>query len=326
MVTTKIDDGAFLREIYAKGDSAFLSGDTLHNPYMFDFDSDWRITLLDTADKYAKYNVKISKTAGAIDEFVAGLKYNDDVRPLAAPVETFEKRFRWFYTYYTFKTVYPCISEKILVAIDEYMNEDEQKLWFRGDVSAYSGMTGLELKNIMDNMEDRFLEWYNRNVYEAYFNVIRDFEKLSADSPYVALLSAAKDVVLRILVEKNVLDEIDITYINHALDTYFNTTHFSDSYKKNAQKINEMCDEYMSDNLFNKRIEYKLIVQGKLVNSNAPLVNGDTLTWNVMAINLIPGDYELTATSRSVNIWAFAVVFFLIVLSVYCLMKLKTKR
>jgi hypothetical protein len=328
MVTTKIDgDGAFLREIYAKGDSAFLSGDMSHNPYMFNLDSNWRVTLLDTADKYAEYNVKISKTVGAVDEFVVVLKCDEDVRPLAAPVETFEKRFRWFYSYYTFKTVYPCISEKILVAIDEYMNKDEQKLWFQGDISAYAGMTGMGLKDRLDDMEEKFVEWFFRNVYEACFNGIMAFEKLSADSPYVALLPAAKDIVFQILVEKNVKKDVtDINYISTLLDTYFNTTHFSDSYKKNAQKINKMCEEYLPENLFSKRIEYKLIVPGKLVNANAPSISGDTLTWKVMAINLIPDDYELTATSRSVNIWAFVVVFFLIVLSVYCLRKLKTKR
>jgi hypothetical protein len=325
MVTTKFDrDGSCFREIYAKGDSAFLSGNLSHNPYMFNLDSDWHITTLDIAEKQQKYNVKISKTVGAVEEFSTGLQFDKDIRPLAAPTETFQKSFKWFYTYYTFKTVYPCISEKIPVAIDEYMTENEQKLWFQGDFSAYLGMTGLELKDKMDNIENQFMSWYYRNVYEVYFNVVYNFEKLSENSPYLTLLPAAKDTVFRILEpEMDLFD--DIEHINHTLDIYFKTTHFSDSYKVNEQQFDRMCEKYLLEDLFSKEIEYQLIVPGKLINANTFSVYRDTLTWKITALRLIPGDCELTATSRTVNIWAFAVVFFLIVLSGYCFLKLRTK-
>jgi hypothetical protein len=326
-VTTKINrDGSCLREIYAKGDSEFLSGDLSHNPYMFRLDSGWRIIPLDIAGKQKKYNVKTGKTAGAVEEYSAALQFDENMKPLAAPVETFQKRFRWFYTYCSFKAVYPCISKKIPVTIDNYMNREEQKLWFRGDFSAYPGMTGLELKNEMDRMEDQFMAWYERNIYEVYFNVVYDFERQTENGGYALLLHAARDTVFQTVKSENAPEVSNIVDLNSALDKYFKTTHFSDSYKENKQQIDRMCEEYLPENLFSTEIEYRLTVPGKLVNTNAATVNQDTLTWKITALHLIPGDYELSATSHTVNIWAFAAVFALIALSGYCLIKVRRNR
>jgi hypothetical protein len=318
MSITKIHpDGSCLREIYAKGDSAFLADNMSNNPYMFRFDSEWKLTLLETNEKHEKYNVKISKSVDRLEDYSTALEFDEKFRPLVTPVETLQKRFGWFYTYYTFKTVYPCISDKIPVSIDKYMNRGEQKLWFQGDFSAYSGMTGLELKDKMDNMENRFLEWYSRNVQEVYFDIICDFERRLGDSCHITQLFAIKDSVFQIKADY-------ITDILELFDKHLGATYFSDMYKTNEQQIDEMCNERLLEDLFSREVEYKLIIPGKLISANTTLINQDTLTWKIMAVNLIPDNYELTATSRTVNIWAFAIVFLFIVISVYCLIKAKT--
>ncbi|MDR3141324.1 MAG: hypothetical protein LBU37_06340 [Tannerellaceae bacterium] len=320
MSVTRINpDGSCLREIYAKGDSAFLAGNRSYNPYMFNPGSDWTVTPSEATGKDAKYNVKISKTADRLEGFSTESKFDEKFRPLVAPAETLQKRFGWFYTYYTFKTVYPCIADKIPVSIDKYMNKDEQELWFQGNFSAYPGMTGLELKHEMDNMENKFLEWYTKNVQEAYFDVICDFEKRLGNSRHIAQLSAIKDSVFQ-----NGTDElVDILKL---FDKYLETNYFSDLYKTDKRQIDEMCNERLLEDLLSRDIEYKLIMPGKLISSNAPLISQDTLTWKIMAANLIPDNYELTATSRTANIWAFAVVFLFVAVSGYCLIKTKMTR
>jgi hypothetical protein len=300
-----------VREIYAKGDSAFLAGDLSHNPYMFRLDSEWIIT---PSDAIEKYNVKTGKTADNIEDFSNKLSFDEQFRPLVAPVETVRKRFGWFYTYYSFKAVYPCISDRIPVSIDKYLNKDEQKLWFRGDFSTWTGMTGLEVKNDMDEMENKFMEWYSQNVREIYFDVIGDFEKQSGNSRYLTQLPAVKDSVFQIQSD-------DINDVLTLLDKHLKTNHFSDMYKTNKQQIDKMCEERLSEDLFSRAIEYKLIIPGKLISANTPLISRDTLTWKIMAIHLIPDNYELTATSRVTNTWAFAAVVLLLAVSIYCLTK-----
>lgn len=45
-------DGSIYREVYARGDSAFIAGDKNHNPYMFQIDAGWQIVKLDSAIKF----------------------------------------------------------------------------------------------------------------------------------------------------------------------------------------------------------------------------------------------------------------------------------
>ncbi|MDR3094054.1 MAG: hypothetical protein LBU62_05365 [Bacteroidales bacterium] len=159
MLTTVHPNGACLREIYAQGDSAFAAGDWSENPYLFRLDSSWQITPIIDHHTKQKFNVKIAKNFHSIDEISADLQFDEDLRPLVAPKETLQKHFRWFYTCYSFKAVYPTIPVQQPVPIDRYLSKSEQKLWFQGDLSGYAGLNGIELKEEMDDIELRFGKW-----------------------------------------------------------------------------------------------------------------------------------------------------------------------
>jgi hypothetical protein len=325
-MATKINpDASCLREIYANGNPKFLAGNMEENPYIFHLDSTWQITCLDTANREDRYNVKISKTVRNIGEFSENIQCNESLRPLATPVETLEKRFRWFYTYYTFKAVYPCISDNIPVSIDKYMSKDEQKAWFQENFSAFYGMNGYELNETLNILEDKFLTWYLRNVYEIYIETVYSLAAFSDSNLYVSQLPAIKDTLFEMITPKNELD-MDNEDVNQELDRYFNTTYFSDFYEDNKQQINEKCEERFSKVYFNEAIKYELIIPGKLISANTSLISQDTLTWKITAIRLLPDNYELTAISRTIHPWAFVVVFLLIAVSVYCLVKAKKWR
>jgi hypothetical protein len=269
--------------------------------------------------------MKISKTVRNIGDFSANIHYNKSLQPLAAPIETLEKRFRWFYTYYTFKTVYPCISDKILVSIDQYMTKDEQKMWFQENYSAFGGMNGYELNDVLYLLETKFFAWYLRNVYEVYLETVYSLAKLSDSNLYVSQLPSVKDTLFQ-MINHQKDRSFESEDINRKLDQYFNTTYFSDFYEANKQQIEEKCEERYMEKLFSKTIKYELIIPGKLISANTSLINQDTLVWNITAMRLVPDNYELTAISRTVHPWAFVIVVFFIILSVYCLVKVKKWR
>ncbi|GHT24415.1 hypothetical protein FACS189430_09270 [Bacteroidia bacterium] len=158
ITTTIRPDGSCLREVYTKGDSAFVAGDWSNNPYLFRVDSSWQIEQV--ADYEQKFNVKLAKTFHSIEEISSGLQFDEDLRPLVAPEEALQKRFRWFYTYYSFKTAYPPVQ--LPVPIDRYLSKAEQKLWFQGDLAAYAGRNGIELKKELDDIEKRFEIWFEQ--------------------------------------------------------------------------------------------------------------------------------------------------------------------
>jgi len=58
------------------------------------------------------------------------------------------------------------------------------------------------------------------------------------------------------------------------------------------------------------RIEYHLILPGKVFLTNSDWNYSDTLIWEINAIRLYASeDYILTAESRKTNIWAFVLTF-----------------
>ena len=96
-MTSRIDtNGSMHREVYARGDSAFIAGNKTHNPFLFQLDTDWQIVNLDSTLKFnfwgeeEKLNVKACRNIPLINgeyffdssffrfrscQFLLGLKY-----------------------------------------------------------------------------------------------------------------------------------------------------------------------------------------------------------------------------------------------------------
>ena len=160
-VKTRIHpDGSAHREVYAFADSAFMAGDPMKNPFMFSLDSGWVVTRFDSVRTHnyfgeeGKINVCAGREEPSVSMFAEQVHPKDPMyRPLVTPQETLTKHFRWFYTYYTYTGIYPELADKGPVPLKNYLNESEQKLWFQGDDTAYRGMNGLEMKELLDRLE-----------------------------------------------------------------------------------------------------------------------------------------------------------------------------
>jgi hypothetical protein len=321
-IDTQINSaGSGVRTIYARGDSAFLSGDTSHTPYLFSYSPDWRFMVIDTLhtklDK--NYNVGIRKSFRSTDELNSGLTVSKEQFPLLTPVEQLKKHFRWFYTYYSFKVVYHHLSEQLPVSIDKYMTKEEQKCWFQGDFSGYSGMTGYECKNELDDVAAKFDEWWGRNEYEISFNTVRHFAKETGGNPYFPELENVKDTLFVVLNLKDSIknggnvDVVSPERICNTLDAYFHTTAFSTLFSENKDRITHYYDEQkrIAEEIPNKiSLEYRLLLPGKVFNTNADWNRSDTLIWKVNGLRLYASeDYKLLAESRKTNVWAFILTF-----------------
>jgi CheY-specific phosphatase CheX len=65
---------------------------------------------------------------------------------------------------------------------------------------------------------------------------------------------------------------------------------------------------------FGMELTYNLSMPGKIIDSNTPVIHGDTLTWKVDAYRFFFTDYTLHTKSRKPNIWAFGLTGLLILL------------
>ena len=67
--------------------------------------------------------------------------------------------------------------------------------------------------------------------------------------------------------------------------------------------------------VFEMEINYKLSVPGKVIETNAPFMSGDTLSWKLDANRIFLKDYVISAESRKPNFWAFGLTGVVVILS-----------
>ena len=176
MVSRIKTDGSLYREVYAYGDSAFLAGDRAENPFLFQIDSDtWQLVGLGSSIKFnfwgneQELNVKVCRDIpGMSGEYFEVSDTKEYAAPLAVPQEILEKKFRWFYTYYSYKAIYSELPDKGPVPLDRYFSDEERQIWFRGDENAFAGWNGIELNNRLDDIENKFVvEESDKDLYET---------------------------------------------------------------------------------------------------------------------------------------------------------------
>ncbi len=305
MVTTLDRDGNAIREVYTKGDSAFMAGDMSHNPFLFNIGLNWNIIRYDSVLKYNFFgseniiNVKASKKVSSIDLFSKELNCSEINRSLAAPEETLTKNFGWFYTNYTFTGVYKKLNFQVPVSIDKYLSKEEQKLWTQGNFKDYGTTNGFEMKNMLDGIEDEFMDWYSRNCFEIGLNSI---EKISKKT----IADEDKDKIYKLLYKKEQTEDIMPELIAKTLDIFYKTNSFSKLYKTNKKSIDqEFENTSLKIELLSNIISYELIVPGEIISTNSSIINSNTLTWKVDGIRILFDDYTLTTQYRVTNTWAF---------------------
>lgn len=326
-ITTLDRKGNAHREIYTKADSAFMTGDLSYTPFLFDISSGWDIIPLDSAYMYDYFgeekivNVKVTRQAPSIDSFSEQLKSDGYNKSFAAPEETLTKKFRWFYTNYAFKGVYKRLNYDVPIPIDSCLSKEEQRLWTQGDFSSYSGMNGIEISQLLSEIEDKFTDWYARNCFEISLNILSE---LAGEK----VVEADKDKLFKQLNRKNQDADILPETVCELLDAFYGTTRFSKLYNENGKTIEEKFEDSTSViHYLGTTISYELVVPGEILSSNSSDIHLNTLKWKVDGIRIFFDDYTLAAEYRVVNIWAFIISAFILIIAIVSItLLLKRKR
>ena len=335
-MTSRIDtNGSMHREVYARGDSAFIAGNKTHNPFLFQLDTDWQIVNLDSTLKFnfwgeeEKLNVKACRNIPLINgEYFSISNGKEQMSSLAIPTEQLKKRFKWFYTYYIYTATYKELPDKGPVPLDKYLNKEEQIIWFRGDNAAFSGMNGIEQNDKLDKLEAKFGEWYNRSQYEVIWEVIRQFTSQKGDTVYVNRLNELKETVYtNHLSGKDSSGDAGIDDVCALFDKVGQTNYYLELYKAHAKAMDNMCEQKIKiAEVFYHAIQFELTMPGTLLSSNASLSTNNIMVWKIDGLRLLTGNYVLTAESRVINYWAFGLTLLIILATLGIFIKLYRNR
>lgn len=332
MVTTVFPDCSVMREFNQYADSAFLAGDTAKsNPFWFDLDSGWQVSCYPAnTDTVYNWPMSVSEIGTCDSTFVRvkAVRHWSKVDSLndfpffgksqwstISPKVEFEKRFRWFFTYYYFSERYPRIELFSKIPLNKYITNEEAEMYLKGGLNHFAGMNGLEIMEKMQPIDQRLDQWLNHNLFAQFYMAISvhldDLEGFTIDS---AQYLQNMDSVFAMPERDKILEKDGMAVL---LDRYYKTTAFTRLYE-NVKGLDEklMNGEYTDFlNYYKPKLEYHLVMPGKVITTNCERFPADTLHWTVTAYRFTLGDLKLTAQSRKANLWAFVISGIVIVLA-----------
>jgi len=226
------------------------------------------------------------------------------------------KKFRWFYTYYTYCETYPKIKQHFIVPLEQYMSKDEIGFWCTGKPDLLKGMNGVEIHDFTNDLDKKFEDWYTYNFWTMEYEYVNKNYRLLPRQPVSQhRFAELKDTIF----ESEVKYSSEGKDMNEILDRYFKTNAFSVLWNRKdsiMQKFEQNFGLQMQLPLFFQKINYRLLMPGKVVASNSAVSYGDTLVWQLSAYRMIPANYTISATSAKANIWAFIVTGIVVLIAI----------
>lgn len=226
-----------------------------------------------------------------------------------------EKKFRWFYTYYTYTETYPKIDTKFKTLVDSFMTKEEATYWFTGEPNIFKGMNGIEIREAIGTLEDKYNHWFSKNLWDNEFEVLLSNYDLMKNPPVtVDSLAKSKDDLFK----SKVKDDKDFN-MEKILNGYFKTEAFSIFWETKESPLKKHEKDFENEDfvaLFTEEFHYNLCMPGRISPKENVVMNGDTLNFKLTAYRMVYDDYVIAAESRKANIWAFIVSGLIVVLAI----------
>jgi hypothetical protein len=201
-----------------------------------------------------------------------------------------EKRFRWFFTYLTYKETYHVFCPFTQIPASRVLSEDEIRRISAGEKS--------------DSLEKKLDEWRLRNMYEGFHLALLEGARRIGDPAFSqdSVISRKEELLRVIQGDTSATDDFDRTL---ALVVHF---FHSNAVLKLRPELRIAWDaaEGMSKQAERAHGDYTntVVMPGMVLDTNAGEVKGTTVSWNFSANQFMLRDYSMWVESRVMNIWA----------------------
>lgn len=296
-VTTKVNpDGSFTRIITVTGDSS----DVFKTDLPFPVNDSWaKVSSKDTADS-TKYIMTYTRTFNNDNELNNEISSDTgSYRNLAKDISV-TKKFRFFFSYLTFKEIYKSANPFTRLDYHKYLT-DEDIQWYSGLKVSVTPADSLRKKEA----EDKVLAYLVESATSEVESIIREGIK-KLDNPE--------------------LNHIDITlyhdslYKNIGSFDFKGENDFAEDYTKWSGNeafllLNGLEPPIFGD--FMKKIKtlesiFELMgyteeveMPGLITGTNSAMLKGNQVRWEFQPLSVAATDYEMFAESRVINYWAF---------------------
>ncbi len=230
-----------------------------------------------------------------------------------------DKKFRWFYTDYTYTETYACIDSLFPWPLEyDFKDNDEASYWFTGSPDIMQGCSPAERKNRLDQMERCAERWLMGNVYSTLCDKINYHSDLLCEPPILtpAMYRQRREEVVRYALDNDVdFLSLDRETTHKIIEKLCYSGTYSLFFEKEYGYIQNFKEEVASEycRMFSLNAEYNLVMPGRIIDSGNGIDKGGYISYRLTGQRLLPHDYVISATSRCTNIWACALTALLAV-------------
>jgi hypothetical protein len=250
-----------------------------------------------------KYRIAFSKHFNSTDEA------NDELdRPADTLFQihsTFEKKFRWFYTYIHYAETIRPINRFTLTPVENFFNQEDFAFIDRlpGEGTAISKADSIYLEVLNEKISDRFVKMA---LFDEANNMIKTvIAKNNIDKRWLDTLDQNKELIYRIIddpkSENNIPAQIADT-LGIPIDKDQAGKDFEALSKKFESRLNFMSYAYDGGKYVNE-----IHLPWKIIETNADSVVQNVAVWKPLAVKFALREYTMYAECRQLNLWAVLV-------------------
>lgn len=316
-VTTRVNpDGTFTRIITVTGDST----DNFRTDLPFPVDETWTgMFSRDTSDstKFIQTYIKSFRNSNELNAEIKSDtgQYKSLVRDVSVT-----KRFRFFFSYLTFKEVYRSANPFTSLDYHEFLTEEDIH-WYSGLKTPITPVDSIH----KDEAEDKVLAFSVASATAEVESIIRDgIKKLNNPLLNNVDISNYHDSLYKFVEAWN--DKSELNIIESCRKWSGNEAFYllkdlePPIFEGFAKKVAAMELVFKLEG-YTEEVE----MPGLITGTNSAMLNGNQVRWDFQPLNIIVSDFEMYAESRVINYWAF-VVAGMVLLAMVVLMVIKAVR
>ncbi len=299
---TKINpDGSCERIVIVEGDTSNIAG----LPFPIPTDKSWKIE----KKRSEKDSTKVVYTAEKKFTDVNNLNIEYRNQSKIGVKINFEKKFRWFYTYYEYEETYMSYFPFKLTPLKEYLTKEEYQKFIGGDTTKA--------------LNERLQKYAGENYLEYFLS---------------EFLRTCKEKGIKEVTEASIREkrEVVFEYIDHndnnskTLAAFLALTFKSEEIKKLEVFLGYLVNEV------EKKMEWagsasgtytnQVNMPGVILATNSKSVKGNTVEWKINAERFQFEDLVMKVESRTANVIVFVITGIVIVFAIILLLLPKFRK
>jgi hypothetical protein len=280
-------DGSCERTVACTADSGRVPISVFPVPSDSTWQSEFVRNLKDSTHKIHQAHIyQAHKTFGSVAELNAYYQTNKDSALAFHSKISLDKKFRWFYTYLTYRETYCTFTPFKLVPITKYIRLDE-----------LSGGDEKERNKKVD-------QWLEQAVFEELYLFLNSHLPLGDLTK--ERLAAQKKALYKVIMDTNEGDDAEL--LLQACANVLGSPAVL-QLKEPAKELLAEIEKKISFSLDLEQNSYKNSVEmpGLILATNSTCVVSRQVNWQIDPRQFEFQDYEMWVTSRVINTWAFIV-------------------